>query len=145
MTQQKYSVGDKVLLRAKIFSIADSHETDKFGYEFDFENGYTIYGSKKDIYSITPEFEIGEDVNVRDHDTGPWRVRKFIGLNPFSQTKYIVTHQGLKMCNVCNAEALEGWTYIQKIKPKEPQVIDKKEEDITVIRDGKKYKLVEIE
>lgn len=127
MTQQKYKVGDEVLIRAKIIEMANYHEGNRYGYEFSFDNGYTILGSKKHIYSLAPEFEIGEEIEVTDKGRLTWSSDIFAGYVANSESPYICLRY--------------HWQLARKIQP---QVIDK-EEDITVIRDGKKYKLVEIE
>lgn len=89
MTQQKYSVGNEVLIRAKVVEFDESDTDDPYLIQMELD-GYRESGwfSENQIYSIAPEFNPGEEIEVTDKD----------------RTTYI-----------------------------------------TVIRNGKKYKLVEIE
>ena len=128
MTQQKYSVGNEVLIRAKVVEFDESDTDDPYLIQMELD-GYRESGwfSENQIYSIAPEFNPGEEIEVTDEDSTTWSKDIFVG--------YLANRVFPYICIKYH------WKYARKIKP---QVIDK-EEDITVIRNGKKYKLVEIE
>lgn len=119
MTTQKYKVGDEVLVRAKISGMVDD--------KYYLDGSYQIYHLEKDIYSLAPEFNYGEEIEVSD-DQINWRRLEFVSyLNNMPIPKLFIVNQEDKILHI--------YRYARKIQRKQDENI--------LMFEGKKYKLVE--
>lgn len=134
MTQKEYKVGDEVLVRTKIIGLSNNASAPYIIHDY-YSPPITIALSPDQIYSLAPEFNPGEEIEVRQGENCEWIRAFFKGYIEGLSYPYIVVKP--------DSEKTFSFSDARKIQPKE--VIDKTEEDITVIRNGKKYKLVEIE
>lgn len=115
MTTQKYKVGDEVLVRANISSISDD--------KYYIDDSYDLYHLEKDIYSLAPEFDYKEEIEVSD-DKINWFKAKFLFTSMDTDCRFIV-----------NCPFPSRYNYARKIQPQKDQHF--------LMFEGKKYKLVE--
>lgn len=125
MKMMKYKIGDEVLLRVKITNVEKHYYEGTSGEEDD----WSFLENK--IYSLAPEFNPGEKIEVRDSDKGDWLYKTYLGVNPFNHIfPFAVSKDGVS----------DSYKYARKIQPKEEVKPDKL---ITI--DGQKYKLTKVE
>lgn len=75
MTEQKYKVGDEVLVMAKIDE-HDGNDTCRVLFKNDL-----VRIKDSDIYGIAPEFTPGEEIEVSNLDATDWEQREFFGVD----------------------------------------------------------------
>lgn len=129
----KYKCGDKVLVRMKIERAEVIYQSPSYRVSAENPdlNNVNVWVYENEIYSLAPEFNPGEKIEVRDSDKGDWLYKTYLGVNPFNHIfPFAVSKDGVS----------DSYKYARKIQPKEEVKPDKL---ITI--DGQKYKLTKVE
>jgi len=133
----KYKIGDEVLVRMKIL-VVDCDGVDG-AYRAKTQNGLEGYiATLTDIYSLAPEFNLGEEIEVSDTGEGYWQPSTFLtDLGPNNIARWM-TRDKLT------------WVFARKIQPKESNLrisigMNGDYSHDGIIIDGQKYKLTKVE
>ena len=122
-----YKIGDKVLVEA---TVKDAHHD---AVMVSFDVGGEGYFHLKDIHSLAPEFKAGQMIEVSTNEL-EWKERVFIcklkGVNYCAQHNF-------DEVKFSESFRIVPWAHVRKIKLQP--------DDTMIWKDGKRYKLVEVD
>lgn len=96
-----YKVGDEVLVRVKLI-----HQYANGDFRGELDDMNKVYVPQAYIYSLAPEFQYLEEIEVRDNQNDNWLKTKFIAQTPSGSTVGMDIYRGVHL-----------WKHARKIQP----------------------------